>query len=131
FQGAPAAGVTSQTVLDNDYGAIRRSLWLATDAAYKQAVEQLARKRAFVQNKTRSEQIPDFSKEQPVTAVVSRRNLDIDKQRWEKQVREWSALFKDFPEIEESSVVLEAQLTHRYLVNSEGTSTLQDRKSVV
>jgi len=55
----------------------------------------------------------------------ARRGLDIDKTRWEKQLRELSAIFKEFPEIEESNVVLEAQLTHRYLVNSEGTSTLQ------
>jgi predicted Zn-dependent protease len=125
FQGPPPAGVTNQTVIDNDYDSIRHGLWLATDAAYKQSVEQLARKRAFVQNKIRGEQIPDFSKEQPVTAVSGKRTLDIDKGRWEKQVREWSAIFKDFPEIEESTVVLEAQVTHRYLVNSEGTRSLQ------
>jgi len=125
FQGPPAAGITSQTVIDNDYDALRHSLWLVTDAAYKQAVEQFARKRAFVQNKTRGEQIPDFSKENPVTAVSVRRGLDIDKPRWEKQVREWSAIFKDFPDIQESSVVLEAQVIHRYLVNSEGTRTFQ------
>ena len=125
FQGAPAAGVTSQTVIDNDYDAIRYGLWLVTDAAYKQSVEQLARKRAFVQNKTRGDQIPDFSKESPVTAVGSRKGLDLDKGRLEKQIREWSAVFREFPQIEESNVVIEAQLTHRYLVNSEGTRTLQ------
>src|SRR5258706_7770432 len=109
FQGQPA-GITSQTIIDNDYNAVRHALWLATDSAYKQAVEQLARKRAFVQNKVRGDQIPDFSKETPVTAVGSRRGLDIDKGRWEKQVREWSAVFKEFPEIGESNVVIEAQL---------------------
>ena len=62
-------GVTTQTVIDNDYDGIRHSLWLATDAAYKQSVEQYARKRAFVENKVRGDQIPDFSKEQAVTAV--------------------------------------------------------------
>jgi TldD protein len=125
FQGPPPAGVTAETALDDDYGVIRHSLWLVTDAAYKQAIDQFARKRAFIQNKTRGEQIPDFSKEKAVTSVAVRRRFDIDKGRWEKQVREWSVLFKDFPEIEESSVVLEAQITHRYLVNSEGTRTLQ------
>jgi TldD protein len=125
FQAPPAAGITIQTVIDSDYDALRHGLWLATDAAYKQAVEQFARKRAFVQNKTRGEQIPDFSKESPVTAVSARRGLDIDKPRWEKQVRDWSAIFRDFPDVEESSVVLEAQLIHRYLVNSEGTRTFQ------
>jgi len=125
FQGPPSAGVTTQAVIDNDYDGIRHSLWLATDAAYKQSIEQFARKRAFVQNKVRDEQIPDFSQERPVTALVARRALDIDKAKWEKQVREWSALFKDFPAVEESTVAVEAQLTHRYLVNSEGTRTMQ------
>src|SRR5439155_25474073 len=76
-------------------------------------------------NKIRGDQIADFSKEAPVSALAVRRALDIDKTRWEKQIRDWSALFKDYPEIQESNVVLEAQVTHRYLVNSEGTRTLQ------
>jgi TldD protein len=125
FQGAPPTGITSQTVIDNDYDALRHELWLVTDASYKQAVEQLARKRAFVQNKIRDEQIPDFSKEGPVTVVRNRLRFDFDKGRWEKQVREWTAIFKEFPAIGESSVVFEARVTHRYLVNSEGTRTLQ------
>jgi TldD protein len=125
FQGAPTAGVTTQAPIDDDYGAIRHALWLATDASYKQAVEQLARKRAFVQNKVRGEQIPDFSKEEAVNVVREHRKFEVDKTRWESQVREWSSLFKKYSEIEESTVTLETQLTHRYLVNSEGTQTFQ------
>jgi TldD protein len=125
FQGQPQAGVTNQTIIDNDYDGIRHSLWLVTDSAYKQAVEQLARKRAFVQNKTRGDQIPDFSKENPVTVVGNRRGLEIDRSYWERQVREWSAVFKEFPDVQDSSVVFEAQLIHRYLANNEGTQTLQ------
>ena len=60
-----------------------------------------------------------------MTVVESRQRLQVDKARWERQLREWSAVFKEFPQIQESSVVMEAQLTHRYLVNSEGTRTLQ------
>jgi len=125
FQGQPQAGVTNQTIIDNDYDGIRHSLWLVTDSAYKQAVEQLARKRAFVQNKTRGDQIPDFSKENPVTVVGNRRGLEIDRSYWERQVREWSAVFKEFPDVQDSSVVFEVQLIHRYLANNEGTQTLQ------
>ena len=126
FQGPPPSGVASATVIDDDYDGIRHSLWLATDAAYKQSVEQLARKRAFVQNKNRDEQIPDFSKETSVEIVTpSRRGLQVDKARWEKQLREWSAIFREFPAVRQSNIVLAAQLTHRYLVNSEGTRTLQ------
>jgi TldD protein len=122
----PPSGVVTSTVVDDSYQGIRHSLWLATDAAYKQSVEQLARKRAFIQNKVRDEQIPDFSKENPVTVVAAtRRGLQVDKAQWEKRVREWSAIFKEFPAIGQSTVLLVAQLTHRYLVNSEGTRTLQ------
>jgi len=125
FQGPPPSGVASTAVIENDYEAIRHGLWLATDAAYKQSVEQLARKRAFVQNKIRAEQIPDFSKENAVTSVGMRGKLEVDKPRWEKQVREWSMIFKEFPQVQQSSVVFESQIVHKYLVNSEGTRTLQ------
>ena len=125
FQGAPQSGVLSSTIIDDDYDGVRHSLWLATDAAYKQSVEMLARKRAFVQNKTRDEQIPDFSMESPVTALGVRGQLNFDKTLWEKQLREWSAIFKDFPGIQESAVSLRALVNNKYLVNSEGTRTLQ------
>src|SRR5689334_16473208 len=55
--------------LDDQYQEIRRQLWLATDGAYKRAVEQLAQKRAALQNQTRTEHLPDFAKEPP--AVIS------------------------------------------------------------
>ncbi|MBI4472601.1 MAG: hypothetical protein HY646_08030, partial [Acidobacteria bacterium] len=125
--GAPQAGsgVLQPVVQENDYNALRHSIWLATDNAYKQAVEQIARKRAFVQNKVREEELPDFSKESPVNAISTRRSLELDQTRWEKQVREWSAIFRDFSEIDISNVSLRALLTHKYIVNSEGTRTMQ------
>ena len=125
FGGPPSTGVLTSTVIENDYAGIRHSLWLATDQAYKQAVEQIARKRAFVQNKVQEEKIPDFSQEAAVNSVGSRIPFDFDKAKWEKQVREWSAIFKTFPQIEQSIVVLNTRLTYRYMVNSEGTHTMQ------
>src|SRR4029077_3677946 len=53
--------------LDDDYAVIRRQLWLATDGAYKRAVEQLSQKRATLANHTRTDVLPDFSKETPAT----------------------------------------------------------------
>jgi TldD protein len=123
--GAAPNGVLQITVVDDDYGAIRHALWLATDNAYKQAVEQLARKKAFVQNKVQEEKIPDFSQETPTNAVVAKRRLEVDQPRWEKNLRDWSAIFKTYPDIQQSGVSLNARLTHRYIVNSEGTQTVQ------
>jgi predicted Zn-dependent protease len=123
--GNAGAGVASNAVIDDDYDAIRHALWLATDSAYKQSVEQLARKRAFIQNRIQDEQIPDFSKESPLMAIASRTAVRLDSARWEQELRQWSAIFKEFPDIQQSNVSLQVRLSHRYLVNSEGTRTLQ------
>jgi ABC-type amino acid transport system permease subunit len=40
--GNTPVGVLMQTGIDDDYQSMRHNLWLATDAAYKQAVETIA-----------------------------------------------------------------------------------------
>ena len=52
------AGLSGETViapLDDDYDAMRREIWLTTDAAYKRAVTMFARKKAAFQNRTASD----------------------------------------------------------------------------
>ena len=51
--------------LDDDYEALRRALWLATDRAYKDALDRISKKRAALQNETVVEDAPDFSVEEP------------------------------------------------------------------
>lgn len=114
-------GYPSQLVIEDDYNALRHDLWLATDAAYRGAVETLARKRAFLKNRTEDEKIPDFSREEPVTLIAAKQKLTLDERKWADQVREWSAIFREFPAISQSSVSLQVQLFHKYIVNSEGT----------
>jgi predicted Zn-dependent protease len=114
-------GYPTQLVIEDDYNALRHELWLATDVAYRQAVETLARKRAFLKNRTEEEKIPDFSREEPTTVIAPKQTLNVDEKRWERQVREWSAIFREFPAIRQSSVSLQIQLFHKYLINSEGT----------
>src|SRR5207237_8032120 len=64
--------------LDDQYQEIRRQLWLASDGAYKRAVEQLAQKRAAPQNQTRAEPLPEFAQDPPavLTDVVPAPPLD-------------------------------------------------------
>lgn len=108
-------------VIEDDYNALRHELWLATDTAYRQAVEILARKRAFLKNRTEDEKIPDFSREEPAVVIAPKQSLTLDQAQWEKQIRAWSLIFREFPAIQQSSVTLRVQLLHKYLVNSEGT----------
>jgi len=114
-------GYPISVAIENDYNALRHELWLATDAAYRGAVEQIARKRAFLKNRVDEEKIPDFSKEDATVLLLPSQTLSFDQKQWETTVRELSALFRQFPTIKDSRVTFQAQLVHRYLVNSEGT----------
>lgn len=117
-------GVMSSTVplpLDDNYEAIRRDLWLATDAVYKSSIEQLSAKKAFLQNNVVDEKLPDLTKEQPTVALQPRQKLEIDSAKWEKIIRDLSGIFRKYPEITESSVTMFARLENRYLINNEGT----------
>jgi hypothetical protein len=64
------AGASTTIPLDDNYDAIRREIWLATDAAYKRAVGVFAKKKAAFQNRTATDQIPDFSRETPVQIML-------------------------------------------------------------
>ena len=107
---------------DDDYDAIRRQLWLATDRAYKQSVELLSKKKAVLQNKTRTEINPDFSAQEPATITDLNPGAPIDLAQAETLARELSAVFREFPAVATSAVRVGAtEETTRY-VNSEGTS---------
>jgi hypothetical protein len=116
--------------LEDDYREIRRQIWLATDAAYKAALEDLSKKKAALQNKTRTDEVPDFSKEEPVriTEAPSAALPDLD--RAARLVRELSGLFRKMPDIFVSRVELTARVVHSRYVNSEGTSYLRTTPEV-
>ena len=112
-------------VLDDDYAALRHDLWLATDGAYKQALEQLAAKRSFIKTKVQPEEIPDFSREEAIKTIAPKRLLTFDQKRWKEALRRLSAIFRDFPVIYDSSISLNVRFSHKYFINSEGTVSHQ------
>jgi len=122
--GGGGRGALYQAPIDDDYDALRHTLWLATDASYKQAIEVIAQKRAAVQNRTQEDRVADFSKEAANVSVAERRRLEYDRAKIETQLRQWSQLFREFPNIQSSNVTLRARLNHRYVVNNEGTRTM-------
>ncbi len=112
-------------VIEDDYAALRLDIWLATDAAYKQAVEQLAGKRSLLKTKVQTEEIPDFSREEPVILMSPRESLEYNRSQWEKLVRRLSEIFKEFPAVYNSGVNFSLRTTNKYFVNSEGTVVRQ------
>jgi hypothetical protein len=107
--------------LENDYTGFRRFLWLATDGAYKAAVEAISRKRAALKNMAISEQIDDFAHAEPVRKAVPGGRQNYDEARWTALARSLSAIFDKYPKIRDSGVEIDLSQDIHYQVNSEGT----------
>ncbi len=119
-----------QAPLDDDYQQIRRQLWLATDAQYKRALEDISAKRAALRMRQRSEDLPDFSREPPVALAEPRMRGGTGKAELEALARELSAVFRSTPEIQGSSVKIGHQGVYTRYVNSEGTSFTRSSPAV-
>ena len=108
--------------LDDNYLEFRRLIWLATDSAYKQALESLAGKRAALQNRTRSENLPDFSKEDPTQTTDGLPAGKFERSAAESLVRDLSKITGNVSDLYDSSVTLSAAYSSTLYLNSEGTS---------
>lgn len=108
--------------LENDYRELRRQIWLTTDAAYKKAVEDLSRKRAALQNKTRTEETPDLSREEAAKLVEEAEPIKADSAQLERLVRGLSALFKEMPDVNSANVSLNISNSRSWYADSEGRS---------
>ena len=107
--------------LEDDYRELRRAIWLATDAAYKQALGQFARKQAALQNETRVDEIPDFS---PAERIEHRAAGDLDPpsvERIEAIARKVSGAFNGLPQVYASEVRVDQNAEVIWYVNSEGS----------
>lgn len=107
--------------LDNDYLLLREKFWLATDRAYKNAVEALSRKRASLRNAASPEKLPDFAPAKPAVYIEDANRGSFDEEAWKVRARDLSGIFLDYPEIFASGVETGIYLGTSYLVNSEGS----------
>jgi TldD protein len=119
---AGGGGSAIPLTLDDDKDALKSAVWMETDRKYRAAVERLIQIKANQQIKVEEEdKSADFSRETPQVAVGSvAAPPKLDRALWEKKVKEYSALFNQYPDILESSVTLTADATTKYLVNTEG-----------
>jgi hypothetical protein len=115
--------------VDDNYDEIRRQLWLATDSGYKNALDLYAKKKAALENRTRTDDAPDFSKEPPVTDSETAKSVTWNRAEIDSLVKALSMLFRQTPAIDHSEVRFSAtNWTTRY-VNSEGTSFIRETPS--
>src|SRR5246127_433796 len=60
-------GSTGSVGIDRDYDSLRQDLWIATDQAFKEAVDGYSRKQAYLNSLAQqNDRIDDFAKVQPV-----------------------------------------------------------------
>jgi TldD protein len=119
FQGF--IGPSGSVGLDRDYNSLRQDLWIATDQAFKEAVETYSRKQAYLSSLARPTDIDDFSRVQVIQRVDALPSDDWSNRNWEREVRDTSEALRAFPQIYESRVAYYLVYTTEYLLTSEGT----------
>ncbi len=126
FQGF--IGSSGGVGIDRDYDSLRQDLWLATDQAYKQALESLARKKGYIRSLATPPTADDFSRiSQPAVLLGPLQNADWSSRKWEDEARAASAALRKFPGLHSSRVTYYLVFTTRYLLTSEGTQVRVSR----
>lgn len=107
--------------VESNYSNLRRNLWLASDACYKQAVEIYAKKLATIRNRTRTDTTPDFSP-MPSATYTDIRLLGVGTTKAIAQdlVCRASDVFRVYPDIQNSKAGFEFVPVETFYLNSEG-----------
>ena len=114
-------GPTGSVGIDKDYDSLRQDLWIATDQAFKEAVETYSRKQAYLSSLARPSDIDDFARVQVIQHVDPLTNSDWSNRNWEQESRDTSAALRAFPKVYESRVTYYLVYMTEYLLTSEGT----------
>jgi len=117
-----SALTTMALPLTDDPAALSRSLWFATNRGYAKALDSYTKVKTEQQVRAKEEDASaDFSKEQAATELLpAAPALQFDKAGWEERLRGISALFRQYPEVLDNRVSLEASTETDYFVSSEG-----------
>jgi predicted Zn-dependent protease len=108
--------------------ALRNALWLLTDEKYKEALAGYLKKRTReVFRQGDPSRAPSFSREEPVRHLGPATAFPFDAERWRREVRDTTAVFRDHPEVFDAQVRVNAERQIRWLVTSEGTRLVTER----
>ena len=117
--------------LEDDRDAIRTRLWDATDGAFKQAQIDYMRVKTNRDVRVAEEDASsDFSAATAVVHSEPASRIEVDRKLWADRLRKASAIFKEFAEINDSSVTFNVEQVRRFLVNSEGSRIEDNRDSL-
>lgn len=125
FQGF--LGSAGQVGVDGDYNSLRQDLWLATDQAYKSALDNMAHKQGFLRSLSKPPEIADFSQEKPYVKVDPRILPDWSNRNWEQEAKLASAALRAYPDLYSNRVTYTLVYETYYVMNTEGTQVRTSR----
>jgi hypothetical protein len=120
-------GSTGTVGIDRDYDSLRQDLWLATDQAYKAALDSFSNKQAALRTLANAPTVDDFAQAPAVVMVEQRVEPDWTARNWEAEARTVSAILKNYPELYNSRVTYHLIYATSYLVTTEGTQIRTSR----
>ncbi|MBK7759063.1 MAG: hypothetical protein IPI35_22240 [Deltaproteobacteria bacterium] len=126
FDSFSGGGVVTRALpLDADEVAVRRVVWLATDRAYKDAVEQLSRKEAALESRRSSKPLPPaMAKAEPVKTPPATPPT-FNPELVGEAVEHLSAVLGEYTELEAGQVVGRDWQGTRLLLSSDGMALSQ------
>jgi TldD protein len=118
-----SAVTSTELPLSDDREALGRSLWLATNTGYGNALDNYMRVKTEAEVRAKEEDnSPDFSQEAPQVHIgTPAPPVKIDRAAWEKRIRALSRVFRDFPAVNLNMVMLTVQNETDYFASSEGS----------
>jgi len=119
----PGIGISTLAPIDDDPTALRWQLWVATDAAYKNASEALAMKKAALRQYTSDQPFDDFAHAPAVESIEPLVKLEFDPKPWRDALERATALFRNDLKLESLTALARFHTSNQYFVNSEGTVT--------
>jgi predicted Zn-dependent protease len=122
-----SSAVTSTALpLNDDREALARSLWLATNTGYGNAVENYLRVKTEAEVRAKeADNSPDFSQEAPrVYLGKPAPPVKVDRAVWEQRTRGLSRIFREFPDVYQNVVMLTAENETDYFASSEGSKVV-------
>jgi predicted Zn-dependent protease len=115
-----------QLPLTDDRNALARTLWLATNAGYGNAMDNYLRVKTEAEVRAKEEDTsPDFSQEAPQIHIDKPAPpIVVDRAAWEQRVRALSKIFRDYPNVYQNVVMLTVQNETDYFASSEGSEVV-------
>ena len=116
-----------QLPLADDRHAIARSLWLATNTGYGNAIDNYLRVKTEAEVRAKEEDpSPDFSQQAPQVSIGRPAPpVTVDRALWQQRIAALSRVFRQFPHVYQNLVSLSVQNQTSYFVSSEGSRIVE------